>query len=202
MVILALETTSNICSVALGEPGSYLEDSRDIPRKHNEQLLEMIDSMYKHSPYDRQDIDCIAFSAGPGSFTGVRLGASVTQAIASAWECKAYSVPTALVAARIAQKGHDKFENVTVIRRSRNEWVYEARLGLNSRNDLHITDEKLVHESDCAQEGIVVRDSQVNLSASTVLEIAAELNSEWHPPHLALPNYVAGDTPWKKTHSH
>lgn len=199
MVILALETTSNVCSVALGEPGSYLEDTRDIPRKHNEQLLEMIDSMYKHSPYDKRDIDCIAFSAGPGSFTGVRLGASVTQAISSAWNCAAYSVPTALVMARIAQRNHGKSENVTVIRRSRNEWVYEARLGVNLRNELHVIEEKLVHESDCAQEGNVIRDSQVKLKASTVLEIASQSKSEWHVPHLALPIYVVGDTPWKKT---
>lgn len=199
MVILALETTSNICSVALGEPGSYLEDTRDIPRKHNEQLLEMIDLMYKHSPYDKRDIDCIAFSAGPGSFTGVRLGASVTQAIASAWDCAAYSVPTALVMARIAQKSYENSENVTVIRRSRNEWVYEARLGMDSRNELRVIEEKLVLESECGQEGIVIRDSQVNLRASMVLEIAAQFKSEWHEPHSALPNYVFGDTPWKKT---
>ena len=199
MVILALETTSNICSVALGEPGSYLEDTRDIPRKHNEQLLEMIDSMYKHSPYDKGSIDCIAFSAGPGSFTGVRLSASVTQAIASAWDCAACSVPTAQVMARIAQKSHRKSEKVTVIRRSRNEWVYEAQLGMNSRDEFQVIEEKLVHESECAQEGNIIRDSQVNLRASTVLEIASQLKSEWHVPHLALPIYVVGDTPWQKT---
>lgn len=198
MVILALETTSSICSVALGDPGSYLEDSRDIPRKHNEQLLEMIDSLYKHSSYDKTEIECVAFSAGPGSFTGVRLGASVTQAIASAWNCAAYSVPTAVATASIVYTPLEDIQEMTVTRRSRNEWLYEAHLTKDETNRWQVETERLVHESETTPHGFVVRDSQVNLRASTVLEIAAQHKSEWHAPHLAFPRYVEGDSPWKK----
>ncbi|MCY4657846.1 MAG: tRNA (adenosine(37)-N6)-threonylcarbamoyltransferase complex dimerization subunit type 1 TsaB [Gammaproteobacteria bacterium] len=195
-----METTTNICSVAIGTVESYLEDSRDIPRKHNEQLLGMIDSVVKHSGYEKQQIDCVAFSAGPGSFTGVRLGASVTQAIATGLNCQSYCVPSALVLAEVARPLGRVGRELITVRRSRREWVYVAKLCKDQdKDDFTLIEEQLERESDVPDTSNVVHDDLFNLSATLVLEIAAKRTEEWHDPQFALPIYVTGDTPWKKT---
>lgn len=198
MVILALETTTDICSVALGSPDSFLEASREIPRQHNQYLLEMIDEVCDNSPHAKASIDCVAFSAGPGSFTGVRMGSAVTQALAAAFECKALGLPSALVLAHIAHN-HTVLEGkFRVLRRSRRDLMYEAEVTYGGSGAFTLLDERLVSESAITLDEVILRDGNWNVCAAAVLALAAAVPGEWHEPHLALPRYIEGDTPWRK----
>lgn len=82
--ILAFDTATNACSVALQVGDLLLEDHRLIPRQHSQQLLPMIDALLNKDQFELSELSAIACGIGPGSFMGVRLAVSVAQGLAYA----------------------------------------------------------------------------------------------------------------------
>ena len=80
--ILHLETSTEVCSVALSENGKLLvlkESPEDL--NHSELLTVFIDEIFKESQFNIKDIDAVAVSKGPGSYTGLRIGVSVAKGL-------------------------------------------------------------------------------------------------------------------------
>jgi len=80
--LLALESATDACSVALTINGETKTDHRIAPQKHAQLLLPMIDTILVDAGITARDLDGIAFGCGPGSFTGIRIAAAATQGIA------------------------------------------------------------------------------------------------------------------------
>ena len=196
-VILALETTSDVCSVALGTVDEYVLDSRVAPRQHNKLVLPMIDAACGSLGIKPQAIDCVAFSAGPGSFTGVRIGAAVAQGIATGTNAQIYCVPTSLaMGVRICRTTRAVGEFV-VRRTSRRDLVYEAHVRHEGGWCVFLVKDRLVKNDPIDDELRVFTDESVSLSAEDVLVIAAQDEANWQAPLNALPIYVEGDHPWR-----
>jgi tRNA threonylcarbamoyladenosine biosynthesis protein TsaB len=82
--ILALETSTEYCSVALYLDGKILDREILAEQRHSEILLPMVQEILAEAEITLCQIDGIAFGAGPGSFTGLRIACGVTQGLAYA----------------------------------------------------------------------------------------------------------------------
>ena len=82
LTLLALDTSTEACSVALLHNGEriYLDELAE--RTHTKRILPMIEQLLAQSELKLNQIDALVFGRGPGSFTGVRVGASVAQGLA------------------------------------------------------------------------------------------------------------------------
>lgn len=94
-ILLALETATDVCSVALldaGTPVAMLTVARR--RAHAEQVVPMIQEALRLAETDRRDVETVAVSAGPGSYTGLRIGVSTAKGLAAAVGAALVAVPT------------------------------------------------------------------------------------------------------------
>ena len=83
MRIFALECASGAASVALLEGDKLLgETFSDVALTHSQTLLPMAEELFKNTRTEPKDIDIFAVSAGPGSFTGIRIGIATVKGIA------------------------------------------------------------------------------------------------------------------------
>src|ERR1700676_3186850 len=82
MRVLALDTATEACSVALLTDAGLVGAWREVGRGHAEQILDMVDAVLSEAGIVLGVLDGIAASVGPGAFTGVRIGVSVAQGLA------------------------------------------------------------------------------------------------------------------------
>ncbi len=95
MKILALDSSGLVASVALVQDGILIgEYTINYKKTHSQTLLPMLDEVKKMVELDLQEVDAIAVSAGPGSFTGLRIGSATAKGLGLALDKPLISVPT------------------------------------------------------------------------------------------------------------
>jgi tRNA threonylcarbamoyladenosine biosynthesis protein TsaB len=103
MKLLALETSTEACSIALSIDGAVLERHEIAPRQHAELTLPWAEALLAEAGIAKSQLDAIAVGRGPGAFTGVRLGVALAQGIALALDRPV--VPISTLAA-LAMRAH------------------------------------------------------------------------------------------------
>jgi len=85
MLILAIDTTTRFGSVALVKSGKAVAEVNYVsPSSHSRQLFRAVDEVLRIAATRIEDLEGLAVAAGPGSFTGIRIGLSLTKALAFA----------------------------------------------------------------------------------------------------------------------
>ena len=124
MLILALDSSASPASAALLEDGKILSEFYiNTKQTHSQTLMPMVEAVLRISAKTLDDVDCLAVSAGPGSFTGVRIGVSCVKGLAMARNIPCAGVSTLRAMAENA-RGMDG--SVCAVMDARGGQVYNA----------------------------------------------------------------------------
>ena len=124
--ILAIDTATENCSVALMVNDRVISRSEVAPRDHTKKVLPMVDEVLKEAGLTLQDLDALAFGRGPGSFTGVRIGIGIAQGLAFGADLPMIGVSTLAAMAQASYRLHGAMD-VAVAIDARMSEVYWAR---------------------------------------------------------------------------
>jgi tRNA threonylcarbamoyladenosine biosynthesis protein TsaB len=95
MVLLALETATTTCGVAVVRDDDVVGQVHlHRPRVHSERLTPLVDDTLRHADVEAEAIDAVAVSMGPGSYTGLRIGVSTAKGWALSTDAALVGVPT------------------------------------------------------------------------------------------------------------
>jgi tRNA threonylcarbamoyladenosine biosynthesis protein TsaB len=95
LLILAFETSAKAASVALFQEGKLLGESyQNTGLNHSQTLMVMAEDMLKQCGFSAKDVAAVAVAAGPGSFTGVRIGVAAAKGLAWGLQVPCYGVST------------------------------------------------------------------------------------------------------------
>lgn len=194
-----------------------------VERLHNQVVLANIDALVRRSGVARQEITAVAFGAGPGSFTGIRIAAAVAQGVAfgAGGGVLPVSSSQALAAAAVRHAVLPAgARRVLTVTRSRRDAYYLAGFHCTAAAPERLLDDRL-HLGATAPERLLPDDDpagwvavgdrpdwwpgavpfveRVAVTAVDVGELARHTLARQAPlpPEAALPVYVAGDSPWR-----
>lgn len=214
MKVLALETANEQCSVSVINDTQELFFQLDARAKAQTQtILPMIEQGLNDLGLAVSDLTAIAFSRGPGSFSGVRINAAVTQALAWSNDLPVIPVSTLQALAQAAYRLHG-LTAVTAVLDARMNEVYVASYQLDAQRIMQAVDEEqlLSYEQGAEAVKFTVVGSGANLVQETASEYknvsataqdiamiarAAAKTENWVSAELALPVYLR-DNAWKK----
>jgi tRNA threonylcarbamoyladenosine biosynthesis protein TsaB len=128
---LAIDASTEACSVALSVNGNMTSRFELCPQSHSLVLLPMIDEVLKAANCQLNELDGLIYGQGPGSFTGVRIGIGVAQGLAFSAELPVVGVSTLQTMAQQAFQLHNKKQVIAAIDARMNE-VYTAYFTLDN----------------------------------------------------------------------
>jgi len=210
--ILAIETSTGYCSVALWRDGVVSERCEQVGQKHSELLLAMLDGLLKDEDITVKQLDGIGFGKGPGSFTGVRIACGVAQGLAFGADLNVVGVCTLQALAQASGYGKviaaldARMSEVYLAAYEKHEGVWVTALepclckaedapALAGSNWYGVSTGFAVNESALAlryAEQLSGVDAQLVPQASAVVQLAAEefAQGKGVDAALALPLYL------------
>lgn len=158
--ILALDTATEACSVALHHHEKITSLHEISPRSHTQRILPMVDELLTQANIKINDVDFLVFGRGPGSFTGVRVGVSVAQGLAMGANLPVVAVSNLKA---MAEEAYQKLgaENVFALIDARMNEVYFAQFERNGEQWREV-----VAEQVCSPEKAI---SQFQISENMVV---------------------------------
>jgi len=130
---LAIDASTEACSVALSINNEIVSDFEICPQSHSVVLLPMIDRLLKQAGCKLSQLDGLIFGQGPGSFTGVRIGIGVAQGLAFSADLPVVGVSTLQTMAQQAYIKENKSAVISAIDARMSE-VYAGFYQLNQEN--------------------------------------------------------------------
>ena len=150
MKILAFETSAKAGSVALLEDGRLLgENYQNTGLTHSQTLLSMAEALLNHCGFTAKDVDAVAVAAGPGSFTGVRIGVAAAKGLAWGGELPCYGVST-LEAMALNLGVHDGI--VCPVMDARRSQVYNALFAAEDGKLTRLEQDRAISLEDLGKE--------------------------------------------------
>lgn len=224
-VLLGIETSTARCSVALGDGDTVEELVDERPREHHAIILPMVHELLRSAGASLRELDAIAFGRGPGSFTGLRIAASITQGLAFGAGLPVIPVSSleALAADADVQAGAaEGLDHVLVATDAHMGGIYWGLYRRGPHGLCAVRDDALAHADafaaaeHCAVAATIFAGDAWRVypwllppqaawlesaapTARQVVRLAARVErSAWRSAEEAEPVYVRGASVWKK----
>ena len=186
MKILALESSAAACSAALCEDGALLAQSiQNSGLTHSRTLMPMVRDMLNNSGHTLEEADVIAVAAGPGSFTGIRIGVAAAKGLA--WGLEKPCAACSTLASMAWPLAHMEAE-ICAVMDARRHQVYNARFRGTGEGLVRLCPDRAVSLAELGEElknsgarQILVGDGAV-LCYNELKELGLDLRLA--PPHL------------------
>lgn len=221
--ILALDTATEACSVALSYQEKITTINELSPRSHTQRILPMVDELLQQAGICLNEVDYLAFGRGPGSFTGVRVAAGIAQGLAFGGQLPVVPISNLLAMAEQAYQQTGAVNVVALIDARMNE-VYFAQFERTKHGWAEIvaeqvcSPEKAIAQINTEHKPAVVgtgwaaysQFSQANLtitlteitlpSAQFMLSLAAQAieNQQTQSALEIEPVYLRNEVTWQK----
>jgi tRNA threonylcarbamoyladenosine biosynthesis protein TsaB len=152
MNLLAIETSTETCSVALSVNGEVVEYYQHAPRKHAELLLPWVEQILAEAGMAFSSVDAIAFSRGPGSFTSLRIGIGVVQGLA--WAADRPVIPVSSLAATAQTAVGEGIDTALVALDARMNEVFTGTFEVNDTGVMvPVSEERVCAPEDVSMPG-------------------------------------------------
>ena len=188
MRILALETSAKAVSAAVSEDGKVLcSGYQDTGLTHSRTLMPIVEAMLKNTGLTVQDCDAVAVAAGPGSFTGIRIGVSAAKGLAFAADKPCAAVSTLEAMARNVAHMDALVVCAMDARRSQ---IYNALFSARDGVLTRLTPDRAVSLEEVAAEVAAMDAPQVTLVGDGAALCQAHFQQADIPCRLAPPHLV------------
>lgn len=167
MKILAVDTSATAASVAIAEENKLIgEFSIDTALTHSRTLMPMLEQLLKNTGSTIDDIEALAVNAGPGSFTGVRIGVAAVKGLAFSKNLPCVSVST-LHSMAYNMLGCDCI--VCAVMDARCSQVYNALFRVGGEKVTRLTEDRALSLSDLKQELKSIKEKIILVGDGAVL---------------------------------
>jgi len=190
MKILALETSAKAVSAAVSENGKILASGyQDTDLTHSRTLMPIVEHILKNTGLSVSDMDAVAVAAGPGSFTGIRIGVAAAKGLAFAVDKPVVGVSTLAAMARNVAFADGLVICAMDARRSQ---IYNALFRAENGVLTRLTDDRAISLSELSEE--LREESSAKIVVGDGARLCADyLNSagvtcRLAPPHLLMQN--------------
>lgn len=125
--LLAIDTTGDMCSLALKDGDQTHQFHQCLPRQHARQVLPQLEALFAEAGWSKTSLDAVVYGRGPGSFTGIRIAAGIAQGIALGSDCGIIPVSTLQTLAMEAVDVRPEVHHLWVALDARMRELYFAR---------------------------------------------------------------------------
>ncbi|ACX83043.1 tRNA (adenosine(37)-N6)-threonylcarbamoyltransferase complex dimerization subunit type 1 TsaB [Aggregatibacter actinomycetemcomitans] len=213
VTLLALDTATEACSVALLRGGEKAHLEQFAQREHTKHILPMVDEILAQAGIKLYQVDALVFGRGPGSFTGVRIGAGIAQGLAFGANLPVIPVSNLAAMAQAAYVQYQSENVLTAIDARMNEVYFAQWKARKVRSDFgtFLAWQPIIAEQVCSASRVLEQVVQhqhdnavlagtgwtaypqlteANLGKSTDITLPSAL----YMLDLALPKWFAGET--------
>ncbi|MBN6068907.1 tRNA (adenosine(37)-N6)-threonylcarbamoyltransferase complex dimerization subunit type 1 TsaB [Aggregatibacter actinomycetemcomitans] len=213
VTLLALDTATEACSVALLRGGEKTHLEQFAQREHTKHILPMVDEILAQAGIQLHQVDALVFGRGPGSFTGVRIGAGIAQGLAFGANLPVIPVSNLAAMAQAAYVQYQAENVLTAIDARMNEVYFAQWKAQKVRSDFgtFLAWQPIIAEQVCSPSKVleqVVQHQHDNAvlagtgwaaypqltEASLGKSTDITLPSALYMLDLALPKWFAGET--------
>lgn len=180
MRLLAIDSATEFCSVALSSDEHVISRGEELPRQHSQALLPYVNELLTEAGVTLKELDGIVVSQGPGSFTGVRIGASIAQGLAFSQHLPMVQISTLAAMAQACYRQHGATQVVAAI---------DARMGEVYFGTYRLVDGLMVLQGEeivCAP-----REVKIHADANDAADSWMTCGTGWETYAEALTNALA-----------